>query len=105
MLARLLPPGADLDGLIEIYCGMAHQHRTAWSIAQCHIAAANMMNAAALADIDTCPMGGFDPEAVADVLKIDSEKYAIALLLAVGYRAQLQPVKHRLPLSELVSYR
>ncbi len=105
MLARLLPAGADLDETMKIYRGIAHEHRTAWSVEQCHIAAANMMTAAAAIGIDTCPMGGFEPEAVADILGVDRQKYAIALIVAAGYRAQAQPPKQRLPLSDLVIYR
>jgi nitroreductase len=105
MLSRLLPFGADLDELVKIYSSIAHEHRTSWSVAQCHIAAANMMTAAATIGIDTCPMGGFEPEAVADILGIDRHTYAIALMVAVGYRAQPQPPKQRLPLSDLVTYR
>ncbi len=105
MLSRLLPPGADLEETMTIYRNIAREHRTAWSVAQCHIAAANMMNAAAMIGIDTCPMGGFEPEAVAAILEIDRHKYAIALLLAVGHRGQSQPPKRRLPLNELVTYR
>lgn len=105
MLSRLLPPGADSDEIMQIYRGIAHKHRTSWSVAQCHIAAANMMMAAAMIGIDTCPIGGFEPEAVANMLAIDRHKYAIALMVAVGYRAQAQPPKQRLPLSDLVTYR
>ena len=105
MLSRLLPAGADLDEIMEIYRGIAHEHRTAWSVAQCHIAAANMMTAAAVIGIDTCPMGGFEPAAVADILGIDRGKYAIALIVAAGYRAQPQPTKQRLPLNDIVTYR
>jgi len=105
MLSRLLPGGADLDETMKIYRGIAHEHRTAWSVAQCHIAATNMMMAAAMIGIDTCPMGGFEPEAVADTLGIDRQKYAVALIVAAGYRGQVQPPKQRLSLSELVTYR
>jgi len=105
MLARLLPPGASLDEVLTIYRDIAHEHRTAWSVAQCHIAAANMMTGAAVIGVDSCPMGGFEPEAVADVLGIDREKYAIALILALGYRAQPEPPKQRLPMSQIVTYR
>lgn len=105
MLSRLLPKGGDLDEIMEIYRGIAHEHRTAWSVAQCHIAAANMMTAAAMIGIDTCPMGGFEPEAVADILGIDQSKYAIALIVAAGYRGQAQPPKQRLALRDIATYR
>jgi nitroreductase len=42
---------------------------------------------------------------VADVLKIDRSRFEVALLVALGYRAQPQPPKHRLTLDQLVEYR
>ena len=76
----------------------------AWSVAQCHIAAANMMTAAAVLGIDSCPIGAFEPDSVRQVLDIDSDRYEIALLLPLGYRKQAQPPKHRLPLEELTTF-
>jgi nitroreductase len=105
MLARLVASEGELEEAMQIYHGITHGDLAAWSVAQCHIAAAAMMLAAAAIGLDTCPMGGFEPEAVADVLAIDRSRYDVALLLAVGYRAQPQPQKHRLPLSEIVEYR
>jgi nitroreductase len=106
MLGRLVASEGELDEAMEIYHGITHGDLAAWSVAQCHIAAAAMMLAAAAIGIDTCPMGGFEQEAVADVLAIDRGRFEVALLLAVGYRAQpQQPPKHRLPLADLVEYR
>jgi nitroreductase len=105
MLRRLVASEAELEEAMEIYRGIPHQSRAAWSVAQCHIAAADMMLAAAALGIDSCPMGGFEPEAVAQLLGIDLGQFEIALLLALGYRAQPQPTRHRLALSELVEYR
>jgi nitroreductase len=105
MLRRLVASEAELEEAMEIYRAIPHQGRAAWSVAQCHIAAADMMLAAAALGIDSCPMGGFEPEAVAQLLGIDLGQCEIALLLAVGYRAQPQPARHRLPLSALVEYR
>lgn len=105
MLSRLLPPGADLEETMKLYGGIAQGNRAAWSVAQCHIAAANMMTAAAVIGVDTCPIGGFEPEAVAEILEIDLREYSIALLVAVGYRAQSQPPKHRLPMKDVATYR
>ena len=90
---------------MQIYRDIAHGDVAAWSVAQCHIAAAEMMMAAAVIGLDSCPMGGFEAEAVAEVLQIDRAKVEIALLLALGYRAQPQPPKQRLPMQELVEYR
>ncbi len=105
MLRRLVHSEAELEEAMQIYHGIPHEGLVAWSVAQCHIAAADMMLAAAALGIDSCPMGGFEPEAVAEVLGIDTARYEIALLLALGYRAQPQPPRHRLPLADLVQYR
>ncbi len=105
MLRRLVASQAELDEAMQIYQGITRGDLVAWSVAQCHIAAAQMMLAAAAIGIDSCPMGGFEPEAVAEVLAIDRTRFEVALLLALGYRAQKQPPRHRLPLSELVEYR
>ena len=78
---------------------------TWWSISQCHIAAANMMTAAAVIGIDSCPIGGFDPEQVRNILDVDKNKHEIALIVPFGYRANPQPQKNRLSIEELVEYR
>ncbi|HXZ00430.1 MAG TPA: NAD(P)H-dependent oxidoreductase [Stellaceae bacterium] len=105
MLRRLVASEAELEEAMQIYRGITHGDLAAWSVAQCHIAATEMMLAAAAIGIDSCPMGGFEPEGVAEVLAIDRSQFEVALLLALGYRAQEQPPRHRLPLSELVTYR
>ena len=105
MLRRLVSSESEVEEAMQIYRDIAHGDIAAWSVAQCHIAAAEMMMAAAVIGLDSCPIGGFEPEAVAEVLHIDRAKFNVALLLALGYSAQPQPPKHRLPLEELVEYR
>jgi nitroreductase len=102
MLRRLVNSETELEEAMEIYRDIVRGDLTAWSVAQCHIAAAEMMMAAAVIGIDSCPMGGFSPEAVAEVLKINRGEVEIALLLALGYRARPQPGRHRLAMTELV---
>ncbi len=104
MLRRLVATESEMEEAMQIYRDIARGDLPGWSVAQCHIAAAEMMMAAAVIGIDSCPMGGFEPEAVAKVLQIDRGKVEVALLLALGYRAQPQPPKHRLSLAELVQY-
>jgi nitroreductase len=77
----------------------------AWSVAQCHIAAANMMTAAAGIDLDSCAIGGFDPDQVMRLLGIDPTLYEPALILALGHCARGPGEKLRLPLDELVDFR
>ena len=106
MLRRREMPEAEYQGMLDFYRQyVTSTDITAWSEAQCHIAAANMMTAAALIGIDSCPIGAFEPTAVQQLLELDAERYAVALLLPLGYRAKPQPPKHRLALAELVEYR
>ncbi len=76
---------------------------TAWADAQCHIAGANMMDAAAFIGIDSCPMAGFDPKAVSEVLGFDRDKYEISLVIPFGFRAKEAQPKIRLPKEELIA--
>jgi nitroreductase len=104
MLRRLVASEGEMDEAMQIYRDIVRGDLAAWSVAQCHIAAAEMMMAAAVIGVDSCPMGGFEPEAVAERLHIDRGRVEVALLLALGYRAQAQPAKHRLPLAEIIQH-
>lgn len=63
---------------------------TDWSSKQTYIALANMMTAAALIGIDSCPIEGFEQAALQQVLAeccaIDFEAWGLSYLLAFGYR-------------------
>jgi len=76
----------------------------AWCSKQCYIALANIMTAAASIKIDSCPMEGFEKEAVENVLKIDKDKYEVAVLVALGFRLGEQSVRRRHAFNELVEY-
>lgn len=105
LLAREYP-GEQLAGALANYRGFhAATDVTAWSVTQCHIAAANMMTAAAAIGIDSCAIGGFNPEEVARLLDLEPGHYAVALVLALGFCTEAAGEKQRLPLSELVQYR
>lgn len=75
-----------------------------WSVAQCHIAAANMMTAAAFIGIDSCPVGGFEPEKLIKAVGADPARYAPAIVIPFGHRAKEPPPRNRLPIDELVTY-
>jgi nitroreductase len=106
LMAREYPPGEALEGALRNYRGFhAATDIAAWSSAQCHIAAANMMTAAAAIGIDSCPIGGFVPEEVMRLLDIEPGRYLPALILPLGYCAQAPADKQRLPLQEVVEYR
>lgn len=105
LLAREYP-GEAFAPALENYRGFhANTDVKAWSTCQCHIAAANMMTAAAGIGIDSCAIGGFLPDRVRAILDLDPDQYEVALVLALGVCAQPAGEKLRLPLAELVEYR
>ncbi len=86
-----------------------HINFYAWGSKQCYIALANIMTAAAAAGVDSCPMEGFDKQALDAALKAElpgemTEDFGTAVLCALGYRHPdwQQPPRSRLPLEEVV---
>lgn len=79
-----------------------------WATKQTYIALANMMNAAAFIKIDSCPIEGFNAEAVNQLLasdfSIDTSDYQIAYMVAFGYRKDPQKEKTRQKLDDIVSW-
>ena len=63
-----------------------------WAGKQVYIALGNMMTAAALLNIDSCPIEGFDYDKVNALLvekgAIDPQHYQAIVMCAFGYRAQ-----------------
>ncbi|WP_434036294.1 NAD(P)H-dependent oxidoreductase [Formosa sp. 4Alg 33] len=63
-----------------------------WSSKQTYIALGNMMTAAALIGIDSCPIEGFHQEKAEAVLSdkfgIDTDKYGLSFMTAFGHRKE-----------------
>jgi nitroreductase len=55
-----------------------------WSYKQTSIAAATFIYAAAAKGLATCPMEGFDQEAIKKALGL-SDRYSVAIVVSVGY--------------------
>jgi nitroreductase len=77
----------------------------AWCAKQCYIVLANMMTAAAAMGIDTCPMEGFEKDRVEAILEIDTSRFEVAVLVALGYRAEEQTTRLRHSMGQLVEFR
>ena len=87
--------------MIKGYIGsMSPEQRMAFSREQIHIALGNAVNGAKSLGLDSCPMGGFDPVAYAEVLFMP-EEYVPVVLCAVGYAADKPLQKWRLPREEV----
>lgn len=84
-------------GMIKGYIGsMTPEQRMGFAREQIYIALGNAVNGAKSLGFDSCPMGGFDPEAFAETLFLP-EEYVPVVLCAIGYAADQPPVKWRLP--------
>ena len=101
-------PGA-LSEFVNDYEGyyqfLKETHRLdSWSKSQCYIAAANMMNIAAIQGIQSCAIEGFDEDKVAKVLNLDTNVWQVALVIPFGYPDEPVREKIREPLLNLVNY-
>lgn len=65
-----------------------------WAEKQSYIVLANLMYAAAIENIDTCPMEGFRQDIIEEILNIDSEKEKVTVTLALGYRSEEDQFQH-----------
>lgn len=75
-----------------------------WTARQTYIALGNMMTAAAIKGIDSCPIEGFELEKVEEILELDKSKFRLAVVCPFGYRINEQSSQLRLPLDEVVEY-
>lgn len=73
---------------IEGYTKKQAQDQVAvWAEKQAYIVLGNLMFAAALEKVDSCPMEGFKKDLIEEILGLDTEKEIVAVTLALGYRA------------------
>ena len=59
-----------------------------WAEKQAYIVLGNLMFAAALENVDTCPMEGFNKEKIEEILELNTENESVSVTLALGYRAE-----------------
>lgn len=59
-----------------------------WCVNQVYIALGNLMTTCAVEEIDCCPMEGFLPEKVDELLQLKKYNLKSVLLLPIGYRAE-----------------
>ncbi|WP_432722616.1 NAD(P)H-dependent oxidoreductase [Staphylococcus equorum] len=79
-----------------------------WAKKQTYIALGNMMTSAALLKIDSCPIEGFDLDAVTQFLAeegiADTEHFAPSVMAAFGYRETESKDKVRQPQADVVEW-
>lgn len=76
-----------------------------WASKQTYIALANMMTTAAYLDIDSCPIEGFNKDAVEHYLSekgyVDLAEFGVSYMVGFGYKDQVQTEKKRQSLSDI----
>jgi nitroreductase / dihydropteridine reductase len=80
--------------------------RVNWAAKQAYITLGTMLTACAIEQVDSCPMEGFIPEQVSEILELQSRSLFPVLMLPIGYRSNEDANQHlpkvRMPLSEYV---
>jgi nitroreductase len=61
--------------------------RNSWARNQAYIALGNLLTSAALLGIDACPMEGFDRAQYDEILGLNKQGFATAVIATLGYRA------------------
>ena len=59
-----------------------------WAEKQTYIVLGNLMFAAALENVDTCPMEGFNKEKIEKILELNTQNESVSVTLALGFRAE-----------------
>lgn len=79
-----------------------------WACRQTYIALGNMLTAAAMIGIDSCPIEGFNRKEVNELLikegVLDPEHYAVSVMAAFGYRANEPHAKTRQTTEQVVTW-
>jgi nitroreductase len=92
--------------LSDIVHGARGKIAQEWATRQAYIALGNLMTAAAVLGVDTCPMEGLVPSEYDRILKLPGTGYATVVACALGYRAAHDKyaalAKVRYPAADLV---
>ncbi|HIP11482.1 MAG TPA: NAD(P)H-dependent oxidoreductase [Arcobacter sp.] len=108
--ARRDMPEEKLDFYLDLYASHlrdtlnTNENTYAWTSKQTYIALGNMMNAAAFLEIDSCPIEGFEKQKVEELLKLDTNKFQVSVILPLGYRKNNQSEQLRLPFEDVIEF-
>ena len=74
--------------LLDMYKNMSIEEKQQSAIYQTYIALGNLMTVCAIEKIDSCPMEGFVPSKVDELLNLSAQNLKSVLMLPVGFRAE-----------------
>ncbi|KAB7887069.1 NAD(P)H-dependent oxidoreductase [Poseidonibacter ostreae] len=107
---RRTMPQDKLDMYLGLYA--SHLEKTlssdenvySWTSKQTYLAAANMMTAAAIKGVDSCPIEGYEKEKVEEILGLDTSKYQLSVVLPFGFRLNEQSTQLREKQEDIVEF-
>lgn len=83
-------PLTQLQGMADHFKSalepMTEQQKQEWAHQQAYIALGNLLTCAALMEVDTCPMTGFEREGFDRVLKLDKRALTTTVICPIGVR-------------------
>lgn len=96
------------DFLVKDFSKKTEQEIEAWARNQVYLIMGNLLTVCATQGIDSCPMEGFSPSAMDDLLDLEKQGLKSTLLLPIGYRSDddfmATQKKVRQPQESVVSY-
>lgn len=99
-----------LDIFLNMYTEFTKTHLISlkdiynWTSKQAYLAVGNIMTAAAVKGIDSCPLEGFEKEKIEKLLNLDKTELQLALVLPLGYRTKSPRKSVRLSFDEMVDF-
>lgn len=76
-----------------------------WAGKQVYLASGFLMMGAASIGVDSCPIEGFRKDEAIEILEIDTEKYNLEYMIALGYRVNEQQPRYRRDINDIVEFR
>ena len=76
----------------DVVTGARSKIATEWAARQLYIALGQLIAAAAIIGVDTCPMEGFQPDKYDEILDLKKEGFKTIVCCAVGYRHPDDPI-------------
>lgn len=81
----------------------------AWAQRQAYLAMGTLLTAAAIINVDTCPLEGLSPAEYDRILGLENSAYRTVAAVAVGFRSDQDKYQHakkvRFPINEVIEYR
>jgi nitroreductase len=74
------------DHMKSVFSGMSEEQKREWAHQQVYIALGTMLTAAAMLQIDTCPMTGIEASGYDDVLELAKQGLETSVICALGVR-------------------